>query len=246
MILRDLQLDLPYKENPKTIEEIMNSTNCSYSEAIIIDYENNWKWSVRRRFDIETRCTVSMFLRLLGRYSTPDCSKIVIDCVAQPNKKGFSSCMGIYTMEYPLNYNEFFSMDDFEKMKTTYNIIESSVLWVAQEKGWDMIPLHSTFSKMLEKNYMNYWTVGKRIKSPNKQITAELYVEHHITKIDFYIVIRNLLGEIIRKEKIASDIPSRFNLINSPSKLKWMSDKTIYLMSNSGYLQYTLNLIDNL
>lgn len=70
MYLRDLQLDVPYKEQSEVIMGISNKNNCSYEEALRIDYDRNWKWNIRRRFSLETNCIVSMFLRLLGKYKT--------------------------------------------------------------------------------------------------------------------------------------------------------------------------------
>jgi hypothetical protein len=68
MYLREIQLDLPYREKEEVISSVMIENNCTYEEAIKIDYNKNWKSEIRRRFEFETRCIAAMFIRLINKY----------------------------------------------------------------------------------------------------------------------------------------------------------------------------------
>ncbi|KPU43270.1 hypothetical protein OXPF_31640 [Oxobacter pfennigii] len=242
MYLRYLQLDLPYRENPETLKSVMTQHNCTYEDAIRIDYEENWMKSIRRRFELETRCIASMFIRLLGKYKTKDCSKICISCVEKVTRANYDTCMGICLVEYKLDYVDFFSKNDYEKKKIIFQIIKESISNIAKEKSWELIPLQEVFNKMEELSYNNFWTFGKKAKSPDKLYTAELYIEHKIGTIDFFAVIRNNQDEIVEKKLIISEIPSEYAYTQHLGKLVWVSDTEIHLNDKTGFTLFSIHL----
>lgn len=111
MYLREIQLSLPYRKNPEALNQIMIQHNCTYEEAIKIDHDNNWMIPVRRRFELETRCIAAIYVRLLGKYKTKDCSKILIECVEKEPETVYpcyrGSFVGIGLVRYELDYINF-------------------------------------------------------------------------------------------------------------------------------------------
>jgi len=69
LILKDIDLDLPYKENKAFIEEIVNKQNMQERDAIRLDYEMNWK-EKRMNFRDEIRCIAELYLHHLGKFQT--------------------------------------------------------------------------------------------------------------------------------------------------------------------------------
>lgn len=242
MYLKYVQLDLPYRENTENINNIMNQFNCSYEEARVMDYDNNWMIPIRRQFELETRCMASMFLRLLGKYKTKDCSKIVIDCVEKSTRTNYSCCMGICLVHYELNYEEFFAKNEYEKKLIIFQIIRESVLNIAKVKEWDITPLEDAFYKIKKLNYNNFWTFGKKVKSPNKLHTAELYIEHKMKSIDFFAIIRNNQDEIVDKKLIIKESPSEWVFTQYLGKLSWATDTEIHLKDKTGVNLFTIAL----
>lgn len=240
MYLKGIQIDLPYRVNKKNIERIMVEEKCSYEEAYKIDYDQNWKWQKRRRLELETRCIAAMFIRLLGRYKTKDCSKIVIDCVDEVKRKGYPCAMGICPVDYPLDYEEFFSKDDNEKKAHVFKIIKQSITSIGRAKEWDMEPIQEVFDKIQELEYNNYWTYGRKVKSPNKLYTAELYIEHEIKEINFYILIRDKKGEVVEKKLIITEKPSEWFYFRYFGKLSWLSDNEIQLSNKIWWNQWSV------
>lgn len=246
MYLRQMQLDLPYIIKPEIIKKVMEQYNCTYEEAIEIDYDKNWMIEVRRKFDLETRCMVDMFLRLLGKFKTKNCSKILIDCVEKspeiecPCYKG--SVEGIGLVEYELDYKDFFAKDNYEKKKIVIKIIKECLYAIVEEQQLDLSNLDSVFNKIEELEYTNFWVLGKKVKSPNKLYTAELYIEHNIESIDFFAVVRNKQDEIVEKKLIVTELPSRWMYNQYLGKLAWASDTEINLNDKTGFTLFTVSL----
>ncbi|WP_410896635.1 hypothetical protein [Neobacillus sp. 204] len=69
LILKDIDLDLPYKENKAFIEEIVNKQNMQERDAIRLDYKMNWK-EKRMNFRDEIRCIPELYLHHLGKFQT--------------------------------------------------------------------------------------------------------------------------------------------------------------------------------
>ena len=242
MYLRDIQLDLSYRENSEILSRVMSQCNCTYEEAIRIDYDNNWKWEVGRRFDLETRCIVSMFLRLLGKYKNKDSAKILIDCVEKTTLTDYSSVFGICLVQYELDYIDFFNKNNYAKKQAILQIVKESICNIAKEKDWDLTPFEYAFNKIEELEYKNFWVFGKKSKSPSKLYTAELYLEHKIEAIDFFVVIRNKQGEIVEKKLIITESPSEWVYTKYLGKLVWVSDTEIHLNNKAGVTLCTIAL----
>lgn len=234
MYLQDIDLDIPYKVKTEIVKNIMNEQGCSYEQGIQKDYEENWKWNVRRRFTLETRCISSMVLRLMGKIKTEDCSKILINCVDEEAKDGISSCMGIYTLEYLLNYDNFFLKSDYEKKVITLNIIKECVNKIVYHKGWNYEPFKIVFNRIVELEYNNSWTWGKKVRSPDKIKKAEVYIEHQVKKVNIYIYIRNKKNEIIKKKLILKEVPHEFSYARHLGKLVWISENELQLNNKKG------------
>lgn len=234
MYLRDIDLDIPYKIREEIIEEIMIEQGCSYEQAIQKDYEENWKWNIRRKFTLETRGITSMVLRLTGKIKTKDCSKILINCVDEKVTDDISSCMGIYTVQQLLDYNTFFLKSNYEKKVITLNIIRESINKVASNRDWDFAIFQEIFDRIVELGYNNCWTWGKRVKSFNKSYEAEVYLEHGVENIDIYVQIRNKKDEIIRRKLILTELPHEFSYARHLGKLIWISENEVQLNNKNG------------
>jgi len=220
--------------------------NCTYEEAIEIDYDNNWMIPVGRRFELETRCIAAMFIRLLGKYKTKDCSKILIECVEKEPETVYpcyrGSCVGIGLVKYELDYINFFNKSSYEKKQAILQIIKESLYTIAKEEAWDFAPLEDVVNKVKELEYNNFWVFGKKAKSPNKLYTAELYIEHKVEAIDFFAVIRNKQDEVVQKKLIITEKPSEWLYTQYLGKLVWVSDTQIHINDKTGFALFSIDL----
>lgn len=231
MYLREINFDLPYQENEENIQKIMIELGCSYEDAYKKAYNENWKENIRNRFNLETRCIASMFARLLGKFKTKDCAKINIKCVDLKTKEIITGCLGIYNIEYVLDYKEFFLKDDYDKKRITLNIIKECMKEFSEEYEWDYTYFQAVFDKIEELEYENAWICGKPKKSPDKSHTAEIFLHHKVREIDIYMIIRNKKKEIIKKELIITELPDEFIYSSHLGKLLWVSENEAQLIS---------------
>lgn len=63
LLLKDIDLDLPYYENKTSIKELINKRNIQEKDAILLDYKMNWK-EKRMNFRDEIRCIADLYLHL--------------------------------------------------------------------------------------------------------------------------------------------------------------------------------------
>lgn len=228
MILKNIQFDLPYREDETNIRRIMVHENCSYEDAYKIDYDLNWRFKRRFRFEEESRCIVAMFFRLLRRYDNKDCKKIVISCTEKNTRTDFGPVIGICVVNYALkSADDFLNMDDKSKKECFFNILKESITTLAKAKDWDLTQLEKTLDQIEKSQFNNYWTYGKRKRSPNKLYTAELYIEHEVTELRFFILIRNNDGDIIKQKLIYKEEPREWYYTKHCGVLTWLSDAVV-------------------
>ena len=87
MLLKEIEMDLPYQRDDLRIENIRRTGGLEYNKAVKKDYELNWK-EKRRDFQLMTRCMTSMVSRLLPKIKTEDCWKIIIECSEKVCREG--------------------------------------------------------------------------------------------------------------------------------------------------------------
>ncbi|QUI23997.1 hypothetical protein HZI73_17585 [Vallitalea pronyensis] len=243
MYLRDMQLDVPYPASARLdiINKFMSAYNCTYEHALRIDYDRNWKTPIRRRFLLETNCTVSMFLRILGKYKNIDTKKIVVNCVDTLSGKG-GTVLGICKIEQIVDYNGFFLQDDYEKKRLTLNVIKQTIAKVAKDKEWNTSPFEEVYAEMIKLQYNNHWTWRKKIKNQNRLYTAEVYLEHEIKDIKIYIIIRDKQGDIVKKQLVISELPDEYAYVKHLGKLTWLSNSEVQLVNKNSTEQWNVQL----
>lgn len=121
MILKEIEMDLPYVQNMNRIKSLMNN-QMDYEEAVKLDYEINWKQK-RRDFQLMTRCMTSMIERLMPLVSTQDCWKIIIECTNDSTRTKCRNLLGAYVVPIIIEHDNefFFKLDDLQKKEFTVN-----------------------------------------------------------------------------------------------------------------------------
>lgn len=119
MYLKEFNLDLPYIEDDESIESIMKKQNCEYNEATKLDYALNWKWK-RRSFSLETRCITAMYERLLGKYKTKDCWKVLIECIENITDERIVNVSGVCSVPIQFSLNDFSEKNELEKKRLRF------------------------------------------------------------------------------------------------------------------------------
>lgn len=241
MILDEFDLDLPYVENKENIKEIINLQNCSYSEAIKIDYANTWKQK-RRNFNLETRCITSMFERLLNKFKTDDCEKIIVECVDKLNSDNIINHLGVYIAQIEFDYDNFIKKSNYEKKVEALKLLMLGITKVAKLKSWDINTFKEVEDKIILLNYVNEWDFKKPVKSPNKKYTAEVLCKHEVDKFEISLMIKDLNQNIIKYNSLIKE-PNEFAYAQYLGKVEWVDNNNICLYDKKGNTAITINLI---
>jgi hypothetical protein len=132
LILRDIDLDLPYKENKPFIEEVINKQGMEEKDAIRFDYEKNWK-EKRIKFRDEIRCIADLYLHHLGKFQTNETKKVMINCVERISSEEVKSTSDGFTdVEVEFDYSAYEKLDNEVKKKFILEKLYEGVLKVAK------------------------------------------------------------------------------------------------------------------
>ena len=231
MIIRDFDVIVAYEEpDDATIKSIMQQNNILKNEAII-EYIAKWK-TVASSFKFQTRCTASMFKRILGKTIKADCRKIVVECVENITDMRTINYTGFRTIQVKYNYHEFFSLKPLEKKKKTLELLMEGIQKIADLLHWDMTPFNQAYEEIIIQDYQNHW-MWKKTRSPNRDMTAELWVFHEIDSVDLVLVIRDKKGVEICRELIVSDKPDELIFDNYLGVFQWENNSRITLIAKS-------------
>jgi hypothetical protein len=238
VILRDIDLDLPYKENKNCIEELINKQGMEEKDAIRLDYELNWQ-KKRMRFRDEMRCIVGLYLRYLDKFQTQETKKIIINCVEKINSNKIHTFDGFTEVEVEFDYGAYKKLANEEKKKFLLEKLYEGVIKVAETYEWDTPILKMAYQSVIESNYKNEY-VWKQKASPSRKYTAELFCQHEIDKYVVTMIIKTRdTNELVKSEILFIERPHELAFVQHLGNLKWFSNTEVKLLNkhNKKYWQ---------
>jgi len=227
--LEEIELDLPYVIDTDRTNKIIKDKLCTPDEAIKVDYEQNWKQK-RRKFSLETRCMTALFERLLGKFQADNCKKILIECVDYAIENKILNFSGVYTVQVKFDYKSFSCSSKEEKKIKALNAIWEGINKVSKQNEWEMTSFKAVYSKICDINYVNEW-VWKKTKNAEKDLSAEVFMQHEIDWMNISILIKDKFGKEIFLEKIISELPDEYAYSKHLGKLKWTSNRSVSLVN---------------
>lgn len=230
MLLRDIDLDLPYKENKTFIEELINKQGLKEKEAISLDYDMNWR-EKRIRFRDEMRCIVGVFLHYLGEFRTLETKKIIINCVEKISSNKIHTFDGFTEVEVEFDYEAYEKLSNEGKKKWLLETLYEGVIKVAETYEWDRSILEMAYQSVIERNYKNEYT-WKRKTSPSRKYTAEIFCQHEIDKYVVTMIIKiKYTNEWVKSEVLFIERPHELAFVKHLGNLKWISNTEVTLLN---------------
>ena len=182
MILKEFDLDLPFCKNENYINSLIKAGK-TREVATKMDYNENWK-EKRLLLRKESRCMTAMFERLFPRYKTRDCWKLLIELVEiNPDPKIYTAG-GIYTIQVQHPFTTFIASSEYQKKKMTIELLFKGIQVICCEKNWEIPIFRNTMDLIIQADYVNEWAWKKPIKSPNRELTAQVICRHEVKKMD--------------------------------------------------------------
>jgi hypothetical protein len=237
LLLKDIDLDLPYKKNNALIEELVNKQNMQEKDAIRLDYEMNWK-EKRMNFRDEIRCIADLYLHHLGKFQTQETKKIMINCVERIHNDEIQNCDGFSEVEVRFDLRTYSECKKEEKKKFILEKLYEGVLKVGEAYKWEMPILQQAYQSVIESNYKNEY-VWKQKVSPSRKYTAEIFCQHEVDKygVTMNIKVRNT-DEIVKSELLIVERPNEFAFVKHLGNLKWISNTEVILSNKNKTKQW--------
>lgn len=232
MLLKYIDLDLPYNENKVFIKELIKKDNIEEADAIVIDYQENWKWK-RMNFRDEVRCIAEMYIYNLGKFETKETKKVIIHCVTEISTHEVKTCDGFTEIEVELDFHTYSQLSNEDKKKLILEKLYEGVTKVAQYYQWNLDLFKDAYHSIVEKHYKNEY-VWKKKSSPSRKYTAEIFCQHEIDK---YVIKMNIktsdTDELIKSEILITERPNEFAFVKHLGNLKWESNTKVVLLNKS-------------
>lgn len=241
MFLKDIDLDLPYKENKAFMEELINKQTMQERDAILLDYEMNWK-EKRMNFRDEVRCIAELYLHHLGKFQTQETKKVTINCVEGIHNDEILNCDGFTEVDVGFDFRTYIECGKEEKKKFILEKLYEGVLKVGEAYKWEMSTLKQAYRSVVEGNYKNEYVWKQKI-SPSRKYTAEIFCQHEIDK---YAVTMNIKArnteEFVKSELLIVERPNEFVFVKHLGDLKWISNTDVILSNKNKTKQWLVSM----
>ena len=230
MILKEIELDLPYQKDVQYIEEIQYLENIEYVEAIKRDYENNWK-RLRRDFQLKTKCMTSMIERIMDPIHTKNCWKILIECIDGCVEEGYKDLLGVCVVQVKFDKQEFFDAAAFEQKKKVIDIVLQGMNQLDKIVDFNVTAIRSACESVVEKRYYNEWYWNKPVYYEDKY--AIIKIIHEISDVKICMEIKK--NNVLIKDKILSvTLPDERMYNLALGKVQWVSKNEVVLITEDG------------
>ena len=231
MLLKEIEMDLPYQRDDLRIENIRRTGGLEYNKAVKKDYELNWK-EKRRDFQLMTRCMTSMVSRLLPKIKTEDCWKIIIECSEKVCREGYVNLSGVCIIQVQFDYSHFCQLKDNGKKIYVIDKIIEGIDKLDKLMEFDIKEIKAVCFKIKESKYINEWLWKKPVKHKDKFV--QIKISHDVDNVTLYMCFFNKNMELLEEILLLSTVPDEWAYASYLGNLKWVSDNSAVLITKKG------------
>src|SRR5437762_2283170 len=157
----------------------------------------------RYEFRMQTRCVTALYER---RFTAPKSTgkewKILVEVVRQVTKPKIRDLLGVLTVQLQGDVGVFLSLPEAEKKRQTLKWLSSGIRMVADDAGWPLDSFRTAEGEVIRLNYVNSWIWKTPKPNPLRTVTAEVFVEHHLTEVLISIRFRTSAGALLNTERL--------------------------------------------
>lgn len=231
MKLKEIEMDLPYKENSEYIRSILDRESINYEEAMRRDYEVNWK-GLRRKFQLMTRCMTSMIERIMRPTITSDCWKIIFECVDEPTDNDYKNLLGVYVVQIPFNITDFFMLTDYDKKRIIIDKILEGIDKLSKQVEFEVSNIEEACRQISDRNYSNDWIWKKKLKINDRIV--QIKIKHEVSDASINMIFSSKENTILREIKLIETTPDERVYDMYLGKLEKISEKEVALVTKTG------------
>ncbi len=195
----------------------------------------------KRKFSLQIRCITAFYERLFPKFKTPDCWKVLINCVQESPKSGYRNFLGVYEIDVAVDLDRFAKLSDDEKKEWAYESLYCGIQELLDQTKWDSELFMVTFDKLREQKLQNVW-VWKSVRSPSRNHIAEVLIEHDVQNCVISLIVRDRKGKKLKQEVVITELPDEWAYAQHLGKLIWRSDTKVVLKSKDSRQMWSLEL----
>jgi len=216
------------------IQEIMRINQFTHNEASQAYYAENLK---QRYFAyrLQTRCITSMYFRLLGKYKNDKCTAVIIKGTKSSVNDDVLCIGNIIEAQVMFDFS-IFESNIGKRDKKVYFLkkLVEGIRKVIESEDWDMRPFSDIEKQIIALDYKNEWYWNKPVKSPNKQLSVQILIDHDVDAVDIYAVFSDKHNSELRKRILISENrPDEWAYHKYLGKLEWLSDDEVVLRGST-------------
>jgi hypothetical protein len=206
-------------------------------EALVEKYPGGFVY----KFGRDALCVEHLFLRFFsGRLSTPNTVKVNIvasDATERPVKEDVEWMLDVVSLPWPFPFEEYTHESDLQcKKHLIANLIRESLLWLADQQGWDQSPILSAIEKCIEVELANRGIWPKsQWKSRDGKCKAMIHFDFDLESIELSVVLFDRRGREIGRKWLATEVPLASGIPSLIGEGRWLSKYIFRLKSKSTY-----------
>ncbi|HET6882294.1 MAG TPA: hypothetical protein VFI31_19165 [Pirellulales bacterium] len=197
-------------------------------ESIVEDFPSGFvSW-----FHRESCCITDFYASLLGkRVKTPDTVKVNLRFVPpEASAPSVRQLISVTDARWPFHFTEYAGLDAAGKKGMTLNAVQAALLWIANERRWDVSGLEETYANVIDRNLEFTGWSKKSWPSPNPKYRARIGFYFGLRSVDFFVGIFDRRRREVGRRPLGSVVPEMWMAHSVlKSQAKWIRRKIFRL-----------------
>ncbi|MCA3000431.1 MAG: hypothetical protein ING75_17720 [Rhodocyclaceae bacterium] len=194
-----------------------------------LEYNEGAAWNLS--FSLETRRVTSLYEQCFDskRLNVKPWKILVCLCASTPR----SDCIivgGVVEAWVQVDVKDYWSSNEHRKAELALEYLMMGIRRVAEQMMWDIAPFEEARAKVLDAKFMNHRIWKKPVSNEERTLTAEVVVDHQISRALISIVIRDKKSkDVLSIHPVVEDLPDEFIYASHIGKLHWVGKSRVEL-----------------
>lgn len=225
MIIRNIEIYVDHVINDKTIEQIMETEECTREKAIQLEDQRYFQ-EQSRQLSREASFITTLFLHNLEMKNKPSC-QINLCCRIDQVRAGARWFQSIVEVDVPFNM-EYFKLDEEFRKQFILDLLALGLKKLCDETGWDYKSMEKTIQYIKDVDFKcEFYLKDTVIRN---DITARLFCKLTFDSMTVFAAFFRK-KKLIKMEQLFSSKPHIFDYNRYLGELKWINDVTVCLFS---------------
>lgn len=186
-----------------------------------------------------TFCMADLALRLLGKYRTPDTSRVTIFVNGADTKVDVHHRLGVTEIYWNSTPDEFEAVPDPSKAEYAMRLICDALQIIGQRRGWEMAPLATLFKKAEEADFKNefFWK-DKWFSNKSRTRKTRVFCQFDPWGVYIWAVIFDRNNREIARYLMGTEKVLETGIDDYFGKARWKTNNIFELRSKKQFVSF--------